>query len=159
MRFPWQTKPTDERKLIQAAEALVPFLERGDDEQVAQLMSVGFEESEAHRLVAFLPMAFSRPVLEGLGVQHFSSTVSAWKADGTEVKVKLAHQPEFIGALRLARSHQRKGVMDHRVYRLIAESSAEIDAVSKALNAEDDLRGAAIATVLNGAKIADHLVR
>lgn len=148
-----------EARLIQAAETLARTLEFDEDQQIAALRQDGFEEAAACRLVALLPIAFSRPVLEELGVRNFDPEVTAQNVDGSMVKAKLMRQPEYVGGLKLARIHRKKGIMDHEVYKRIAGSSAEIDAVSHALNEGADIDGATIATALVGATIARHLVR
>ena len=148
-----------EARLIRAAETLARTLDHGGDEQVAALKRDGFDEGEAHRLVALLPLAFSRPVLEELGVRYFVQEVTAHETDGTLVRADLRRQPEYVAGLRLARAHRRRGVMDHEVYKRIAGSSADIDAASKALNAGVDLAGATTAWSLVGSDVARHLVR
>src|SRR5689334_4029345 len=130
MKWPWQRRLLTQRRLIHAAETLARILERDEDEQIAALREAGFEEAEAHRLVALLPMAFSRPVIEELGVHHFVPDVTARDADGSLVKARLVRQPEYVAGLRLARAHRKKGIMDHEVYKLMAGSSEDLDAVS-----------------------------
>jgi len=159
MTLLWRRKRITEARLIQAAETLARTLELGEDEQVAALKREGFDEGQAHRLVAFLPMAFSRPVLEELGVRHFVSEVTAREPDGTLVSAELMRQPEYAAGLKLARSHRTRGVMDHEVYKLIAGSSADIDAVSNALNEGRDIVGGTIASSLVGTEVTRHLVR
>ncbi|QUD89865.1 hypothetical protein [Phenylobacterium montanum] len=148
-----------EARLIRAAETLAQTFELGGDEQVAALMRDGFDEGEAWRLVALLPIAFGRPVLEELGMRHFVQTVTAQAADGKLVQANLMRQPEYAAGLKLARAHRQYGVMDHEVYKLIAGSSADIDAASNALNQGADLTGATIASSLMGPEIARHLIR
>jgi hypothetical protein len=75
------------------------------------------------------------------------------------VRADLMRQPEYVAALRFARKHCRRAMMDHEVYRRVAGSSADIDAASNALNSGADIRGAAIASSLIGAAIAQHLIR
>ena len=106
-----------------------------------------------------LPMAFSRPVLEELGIRHFAPEVTAYDADGTLLTAKLTRQPEYAGALRLAYAQRNKGVMNPEVYKRIAGSSSEIDAVNNALNQGMDIGGATIATALVSPTVARHLLR
>jgi hypothetical protein len=148
-----------EARLILAAEKLAEKLQLDEEQQVEALKNAGFEEGEANRLVVFLPLAFSRPALEELGIEHFAPVVGATNADGTPFEVLLARQPEYVVGLEVARKHRRMGFMDQEVFASIAGSSAEIDAVSKALNAGEDIRGGAIASALVGSKISPHLVR
>jgi hypothetical protein len=155
----WRRNEMSEARLIEAAEALARVLELSPDEQASALQRDGFSESEAWRLVELLPLAFSRPVLEDLGVRHFVKKVTATRADGTSVVADLTRQPEYTGALKLARRHRRKAVMNHDVYKRIAETSAEIDAVSNALNQGADVCGGTVGSSLVGPEIARHLLR
>jgi len=146
---------TSER-IILAAETLA---QTPIDQQIEALRHKGFSEGEAHRIVALLPLAFSRPVLEQLGVKHFVPVVTAVARDGTPVKAMLMRQPEYAASLKVARKHRRKGVMDHEVYKAITGGSADIDAVSNALNAGASLAGSTIASSLIGPDIAEYLIR
>jgi hypothetical protein len=109
--------------------------------------------------VALLPLAFSRPVLEQLGIKHFVPVVMAVARDGTPVQAMLMRQPEYAVGLKVARRHRRKGLMDHEVYKAVTSGSADIDAVSNALNAGATLAGSTIASFLVGPDIAEHLIR
>ena len=154
-----RTKPMSQAELIRAAETLARTLELGENEQVAALQREGFDEGQAWRLATLLPIAFSRPVLEDLGVRHFGPDISACGSDGKPVRAALMRQPEYVGALKLARAHRRTGVMDHAVYKRIAGSAAEVDAVSNALEAGADIAGAALASSLIGPGAVPHLFR
>ena len=142
-----------------AAEIIAETWDVDEDRQVAALRRSGFDEGQARRLLAFLPMAFSRPILEELGIVDFASNITANRPDGTFLNAELMRQPEYVQGLKVARNHRSKGVMDHEVYKLIASSSADLNAVDKALNEGADVTGATIATSLLDAKIALHLIR
>jgi len=146
-----------ERRLIEAAEILAADL--SEDEQVAALRHRGFGEGEAHRLVALLPMAFCRPILEDLGVRHFVMRLAATGMDGTSVKADLMRQPEYVAGLRLARKHYKAGTLNPLVYERIVMRSADFDAASNALNSGANLSGATIGSALNRTEIARHLLR
>jgi hypothetical protein len=104
-------------------------------------------------------MAFSRPVLEELGVRHFAQDVTGRTSDGRLVRAALMRQPEYAAGLKLARAHRQNGAMDHDVYKRITGSSAEIDAASRALNEGADITGSTVASSLIGPEAARHLVR
>ena len=146
---------TSER-IIRAAETLACS---AVDQQIAALNENGFSEGEAHRLVALLPLAFSRPVLEDLGVKHFAPSVTAVDRGGTTVKARLMRQPEYAIGLKVARDHRRKALMDQNVFKAVAGGSSDIDAVSNALNAGESVAGATVASFLIGQDIAEHLIR
>ncbi|MGY4398376.1 hypothetical protein ACVWZA_003582 [Sphingomonas sp. UYAg733] len=75
---------------------------------------------QAHRCTNFLPMAFSGPILEDLGITKFVPTISVLTAEGGEIPAKLDRQPEYVAALALARRHCQAVRMDHDVYEAIA---------------------------------------
>jgi hypothetical protein len=151
-----QKKRAARERIIRAAEILA---QNPIEEQIYALRDNGFSEGEAHRLVALLPLAFSRPVLEALGVKHFGPMVTAIGRDGTSVEASLMRQPEYVDGLELARIHRQRGVMDREVYKRVASSSADIDAVGKALTSGVSVIGATVASSLIGPDIAEHLVR
>jgi hypothetical protein len=89
-----------------------------------------------------------QPILEELGVSHFVESVSAKNRSGEWVLVPLASQEIYQLALTLAREHRGVGLMDHEVFKALALRCSQIDAVSKALNAGADVRGATVAAAL-----------
>ena len=150
------SKRMTSERIVRAAETLA---RNPIDQQIEALKDNGFSEGEAHRIVALLPLAFSRPVLEQLGVKHFVPVVTAVARDGTPVEAILMRQPEYAVSLKVARKHRRKGVMDHEVYKAVTGGSADIDAASNALNSGASLAGSTIASSLIGPDIAEHLIR
>ena len=150
------SKRMTSERIIRAAETLA---QTPIDQQIEALKDNGFSEGEAHRIVALLPLAFSRPVLEQLGVRHFVPVVTAVSRDGTPVEAMLMRQPEYAVSLKVARKHRRNGVMDHDVYKAVTGGSADINAVSNALNTGASLSGSTIASSLIGPDIAEHLIR
>jgi len=112
----------------------------------AALVRNGFSKREADLLIAFVPLAFSRPVLEDLGVAHFAETVSAQTAKGTWIEVPLTSQPIYVAALEIAREHRRAGLIRNEAFKVIALRSEQLSAASNALNAGADLKGASIAS-------------
>jgi hypothetical protein len=114
-------------ELIRAAQILAAHCDSEEAEVVQRLIAQGFEPGPAHRIVAFVPSAFARPLLEDLGVPDFVDRVSVPTRDGGDFDILLSHQPEYVAALDLAREHRKSGVMPHEVYktgRYEAESEA-----------------------------------
>jgi hypothetical protein len=60
----------------------------------------------------------------------------------------LDRHPEYQALLLLARFHRQHGFFDQESFKAVAQSSAEIDMISKALNAGAELNGSVIATAL-----------
>jgi hypothetical protein len=144
-------------ELIRAATILAGAGNLSDDELAALLVADGFAEAAAYRLVAFLPSAFARPVLEELGVTVFAPA-SVPKDDGGWLTVELEDQPEYVAALALAREHRRIGLMPHDIYAAIVNGSSEVNAVDNALNEGTGVEGAVVALALISAAHARHVV-
>lgn len=153
----WKRRGMAEGQILVAASIIA---ENVDDEsrQITALLGRGFSLAESHRLVAFLPLAFSRPIVEEFGAKT-APTVSVPTPDGGWITAELARQPEYVGALALARRHRRSGAMDQEIYRIIVESTSDIDALSNALNNGAELSGAVIASALVGDECSAHIIR
>ncbi|HEX8365440.1 MAG TPA: hypothetical protein VF603_09175 [Allosphingosinicella sp.] len=147
----------DDDDLIRAAAIIARSQDLSDEEQAERLVAAGFEESVAYRLVAFLPSAFARPVLEEFGLMDFGGG-SVVGEDGAVVGFWLEDQPEYVAALALAREHRRIGIMPHEIYVAIVNGTSEIDAISNALNDGVKVDGGLIAIALNSPAHARHVV-
>jgi hypothetical protein len=152
----WRRRAMREGRVIAAASILAAHWDEDEPEQLAALIAHGFSLGQANRLIAFLPMAFSRPIAEQLGARIVAE-VSAPTADGGWVKARLMNQPEYAGALALARRHRREGRMDHEIYKLIAGSAGDMDALSNALNKGLEIKGSVLASALVGDACTEHL--
>jgi hypothetical protein len=119
-----------------------------DSEIILALTQDSFTQLEAELLTAFVPLAFSRPILEELGVAHFVDTVSAKSRSGEWTQVPLASQAVYQAALTFAREHRRVGLIDNEVLKVWALRCSQLAAVGNALNAGADVRGATVATAL-----------
>ncbi len=149
----------DRDRLIAAVGVLAEHSGLPDADLARLLVAAGYEIGQAHRLIAFVPIAFARPALEELGISEFADSATIATEGGGCSEVLLSDQPEFDAALVLAREHRRFGAMPHDWYMAITETSAEIDAASRALNEGADISGAAIRTALVNADLAKYVVR
>jgi hypothetical protein len=123
---------------------------------VSELVQTGFTKRDADLLVAFVPMALSRPILEQLGVSHFVERVSAKNRSGEWVESPLADQPVYTMALAMAREQRRgAGVIDKEAYKSLAQRCSSINAMSNASNAGVDVKGATVATALISLRAED----
>lgn len=129
------------------------------DEQVTQLRAMGFSEGEAVRAVAFIPLGFSRPLLEKLGITVFSDVAAIRTPSGELVKILLSDQPEYITALSAARDHFENGALPREAFEKIALSSSDLDAVNSALNKGADIKGATVATAFNDIRLLQFVKR
>jgi hypothetical protein len=126
---------------------------------VDDLIAAGFQKGQAHRIVAFFPTALARPVLEELGVKEFAKTTSVIGDDGREVTFDLTRQPEYVAALRAGREHRKTGCLPHDETKAIIFVSADVDAMSRALNDGSDVKGATIASSYLDAALASYVFR
>jgi hypothetical protein len=121
-----------------------------DDERLGEVMcNEGFSSQQAAELLAFVPLAFGRPLLEELGVKEFSSTVSAPSRAGGRRNVPLRYQAAYIRSLSLARQHWRTGELGD-VYEAVALRSAEVIVVNKALNEGVGVKGGTLSVAIFG---------
>lgn len=141
-----------------AARTIAACLQTGQKNHEVALRAAGFDSGPAIRFANFLPMAFARPALEQLGVTQFSPTVFVNLVDGRRIDVRLDRQPEYVAGLKLARQHRSIGCMPHDIYVAVAESSADIDAVSNALNAGVDLKELTLASGLVGIYLREDFI-
>jgi len=105
------------RRLLEAIGIMGNVQAANDSEIELRLADGGYTPLEVKRLMAFVPLAFGRPILEQLGVSHFVESVSAKDRNGKWIQVPLASQDVYQAALTLAREHLRVGVMDHELFR------------------------------------------
>ena len=142
-------------RFLRAIATMGSQVEGGDVEMSTALIDAGFGRLESDLLVALTPMAFSRPILEELGVNHFVDSVSAKNKHDQWVQVPLASLPIYAIALKMAREHRRTGVLDNRIFKALALRSAELNAADKALNAGVNIKGATAATCLVALRVED----
>lgn len=115
-----------------AIRAALPLLADGvaDDDVVRQLAAKGVDAPVAEQVIAFVPLAFGRVFLHGLGIT-FADEYMIPK-DGTQVRKPLKTHPVFRAAMTAAMKAQREeGVQ----FANVALRSSECSAVNNALNA------------------------
>ena len=147
----------DRSRIIAAIEALARS--SSGEEQLRALLDLGFDEAEANRTVAFFPVALSRSIIERLGVIQFSNKASVPLEAGGWLDVSLMDQPEYVAALSAARDHVANGSLPHEAFKTVALTSADVAAVSKALDKGIDIEGSAIATAFHDPSLAKYVVR
>ena len=143
-------------KLLEAIAVMGRTTGSDDRALAAELVSAGFTTRDAEVLVALVPLALSRPILEQLGVSHFVDTISAKNKADEWIQFPLTSQRIYVTALGLAREQWRgAGVIDKEVYKNLAQRCSTIDAVSNLLNAGASAKGATVATALASLKAED----
>ena len=136
------------RRLREAIEIMGRNAALNDREMISALNSAGFSARDSRVLVAFIPSAFARPVLEKLGVGHIVDSVSAPTNSGGWIEVPLNSVPIYNGALAIAHRRPAAGQVDPEYYGTLALRSAELSAASRALDAGANVKGASIASAL-----------
>ena len=116
-----------------------------DSELIAHLIHQGVAERIAERLVAFLPLAFGRVVIENTARVTFSDKFEVY-ATGEEKT--LSQEPVYSEAFRLARDIYRSGQIPREQFLAVANRSAELGAVTKALSDGADINGASLNAVV-----------
>lgn len=99
------------------------------DEIVAKLGELGVIRSVAQRVIAFVPIAFGRVLLDGTGIT-LSDTYLV-ERDGQMVERRFDDEDVYRTAYALAKS----GQVTAPVFNVIARTSSEVDAANQALNA------------------------
>jgi hypothetical protein len=135
-------------RLLQAVELLSKHTSLDDKSLVGELSNAGFSALEARLLVVLVPTAFSRPLLEKAGITSFAPSISAPTRAGGRVDIPLRTWPVYAEAVALAREHYRSGILDQDAYKRVTLRSAEVNALNKALNEGEDVRGATIASAI-----------
>jgi hypothetical protein len=135
-------------RLLQAVELLSKGADLDDKSMAAELSKAGFSTLEAQLLVVLLPIAFSRPLLEKAGITDFAPTISAPTRSGGRVNIPLKTWPLYGEALALAREHHQSGILNQDAYQRVTFRSAEVNALNKALNEGEDVKGASIASAV-----------
>jgi hypothetical protein len=96
------------------------------------LIRAGLTREQAMEVTSFIPLAFGRELLRGMGVNLSDSYVQAGERDGTCVERKLADEPMFSKARALVPMIAAELGQD--VFTAVALQSSELRAVNEALN-------------------------
>ncbi len=131
-------------ELIQAARHFVGATEKDDSEIVATLIEDGLGLAAAERVAAFLPIAFGRVVLSHLAKITFTTDYVIHETGQTR---SLSSEPIFTAALALATESYHSGILAKETFSAIATRSAEMAAVSKAMNDGADVNGASLRSI------------
>ena len=110
-----------------------------DEVVVSALREAGVGEHRAFEVVAWVPIAFGRAVLEGPDFRR-PSTFQRMSADGQKfTRRRFADEPVFVEACRLATGLTSQG-FPKKDFLLIAGRSAEFRAVNDALLGRSELK-------------------
>ena len=97
------------------------------------LIRAGLSRLQTTDVVEFVPLAFGRALMDGMGVQFDDEYVRVDDAGKERLRKKLADEPMFAAALAAAPEVMRDSGQD--AFAAIAMQSSELQAVNQALNA------------------------
>lgn len=104
---------------------------------VVRLIDLGYDELEAEKLVAFVPLALARALIARLGADppvQLSDT--ALIRDGTTDRVvQLDNVPEFVTALQIAEEAFVSGIVPRDKFTAVCKLSVELNLINQVLNA------------------------
>jgi hypothetical protein len=99
----------------------------------ASLLRAGLSSQQAHDAVRFVPLAFGRQILAGMGVELPDSYIRVRAVDGRREEKPLAEEPFYREALKAAPILGSE--LGGDVFTNVALLSSELQAVNEALNA------------------------
>lgn len=118
-----------------------------DDEIVNRLIDLGYSDSSAEKLNAFVPSAFAWALLQRMGVASFPNHYIALDAGGGEINVPVESEHYFTAALKLAFETLEGGwseVLSREQFEAVVARSAEMNAANNALNSGESIAGATL---------------
>lgn len=97
------------------------------------LIRAGLSREQAHDAVRFIPLAFAREILGGMGVVLSDSYIRYFAADGRSEEQELAEEEFYTEALKAVPILTSE--LGGDVFTKVATLSSELQAVNQALNA------------------------
>jgi hypothetical protein len=124
----------DGMDISEAASVLYQMRESDDGAVAEALTARGATPAEADRFVAYLPLAFGRVLLHGMGIGFSSTVILRNYTTGASREVALDDEEIFVEAARLAEEAHANGTMSREEFSALALCSAEVNAVNNALH-------------------------
>jgi hypothetical protein len=125
--------------IARAAIALRSSPSSSDAEIHRMLVTDGMDSAVAARLVEFLPMAYSRLLLEGSGARFSGAFQRRLPNGGVTEKRILSSEPTWNAVVEFSRNEAERGVSRADLI-LVAGRSAEFNAANQLLNKGAKLR-------------------
>jgi hypothetical protein len=116
-----------------------------DEELVHALVGAGFAKLDSKLLVCFVPLAFSRPVLERLGVTDIAESFSVMTRAGRWVQMPLTTQPVYVLAASIMGDPETMAAMSNVAFKRVVTRCPMLNAANHALNTGSDVTAAACA--------------
>jgi hypothetical protein len=127
-----------------------------DDAQLARILAQsGFSKLDSERLVTFVPLAFSRPVLERMGVTDIPQSFSAMTRTGRWVQMQLSSQPVYVLAASIMGDPDTMAFMSNATFKHLVKRCPMVSAADGLLNAGQDFSGAGMPVALSNMTAED----
>ena len=121
-----------------------------DDRQlVLALTRAGFSKLAAKQVVTFVPLAFSRPVLERLGVPNIPESFSVMTSAGRWIEMPLSSQAAYRLAESIIGDPDTMASMSNAAYKHLVTRCPMLNAANHALNVGDNLADAVVPVAIN----------
>lgn len=136
-----------ETGVLAAVNVMASRPDASEDEIVRHLQQQGYSATDAEKLNAFVPSAFSWAMLKRLGVTSFPSHYIAFTRNGQEVQIPIAEEHYFTAALHLACLTLEEGwseALPRNAFESVIGRSPEMAAANQALNEAGALEGASL---------------
>jgi hypothetical protein len=117
-----------------------------EQEIVLRLTEKGYDEFQAEKLVAFVPIAIARAIIERLGANPpIELSETALITDrATDRSVRLMDIPEFVTARRLAEETFSSGMIPGDELGAASDFSVEMYLINQVLNSGKSIDGAVL---------------
>jgi len=132
-------------QVLVAIRAMAVCDSKSEESFVKEMMLCGFSEFDAEIMLAFVPIAFGRAVIERMPFAEglrLSDTADVLRRDGGYTSVRLEKVNAYSTALEIARESFETAVVRREELDVMMRQSAEIDAINQAAHAKvPSLRG------------------
>ncbi len=126
------------RGVLDTIDLIAASPQISEDELVHSLEAQGYTTTQAEKLIAFVPSAFSWALLKRMGLESFPSNYLVISEAGREIPLPIATEHFFTAALHLAYSTLEEGwseKLSRSTFEATISRSAEMSAANQLLNA------------------------
>jgi hypothetical protein len=120
---------------VDLSQAISLMSRQSDDEVLEKLLAQGMPRPQAEKMIALIPLAFGRLLLQSMKVGLANTAILQNPATGKSREIRLDQDPTFIEASRIALEAQIHGHLSQEQSRNLMLRGAEVDAVNQAMDA------------------------
>ena len=97
-----------------------------DEDLITRLEEAGISSDDARRLVALLPVAFGRAILQQRGMAYFRDDVLVGHPGGKNSTIQLSDQPIYVAGVRVGVVSLHHGTPTPKALDMLARRSVEL---------------------------------